>query len=144
MSDCGPVTRFEAIIDIIAVPAISLLFLFRVTAIYLHSRVAIAIFVTCWLALLGSFVYNSLTLLSGSIHTSKTRPCNLVGRTTDAWAYIANGIFDTLVYLAISWRLASTSMIGNSFWDRLRSFIRGDGLLGLSKVLLKSGQFYYL
>lgn len=143
MHNCRTITRFEAIINIIAVPAISLLFLLRVTAIYLHNKVVIAIFAACWLALLGSFVLDSLTMLSGFMRPSKAKLCNLPGRTTDAWAYIANAVFDTLVYLAISWRLASTSM-SSSWMGRLKSFVKGDGLLGLSKVLLRSGQFYYL
>jgi hypothetical protein len=64
--------------------------------------------------------------------------------SSDAWGFVANSIYDTLIYLAISWQLASFSMAGDGWKDRLRSFVSGDGLLGLSKALLQSGQIYYL
>lgn len=145
MHDCLPITRFQAAVNIIAVPAISLLFLLRVNAIYLHNKIIVAIFIACWLGLFGSFLLDSLTMLAEFLHPAKSKPCNLAGRSTDAWAYVANATFDTLVYLAISWRLVSTSMISHCGWrDRLRSFVKGDGLLGLSRALLRSGQYYYL
>jgi len=83
-------------------------------------------------------------MFSKFLHIEENKPCSLTGRSTDAWAYTASAIFDTLIFLAISWRLASTSMIGSSWSDRLRSFVGGEGLLGLSKVLLRGGQSYYI
>jgi hypothetical protein len=61
----------------------------------------------------------------------------------DALAYISTATFDTLMYLSISWRLASFATI-DRWQDRLRLFITGNGLGWLSKVLLQSGQMYYL
>lgn len=144
MHNCRTITRFEAIINIIAVPAISLLFLLRVTAIYLHHRIVMTFFGICWLGLLVSFVIDSVTMFSNFLHLSEFEICSVTGRSTDAWAYTASAIFDTLIFLAISWRLASSSMIGDSWRDRLRSFVRGEGLLGVSKVLLRGGQSYYM
>jgi len=83
-------------------------------------------------------------MFSKFLHIEENKPCSLTGRSTDAWAYTASAIFDTLIFLAISWRLASSSMIGDSWRDRLRSFVRGEGLLGVSKVLLRGGQSYYI
>jgi hypothetical protein len=51
--------------------------------------------------------------------------------------------YDTLVFLAISYRMVSLSMINSTWSARARSFIRGDGLHHLSKALLQSGQVYY-
>jgi hypothetical protein len=105
------------------------------------------IFGVCWLGLLSSFALDSVTIFSDFLRLTlvQTRPCDLAGRTTDAWAYVASAIFDTLVFLAISWRLISTSIIGSASWrDRLKSFVKGEGLLDLSKLLLRSGQFYYM
>jgi len=141
---CQKTIQFAAVVNVVTVPAISLLFLLRVTAIYLHNRIVMTFFGVCWWGLLLAFVLDSTTIFSDFLHLDQYRPCSLVGRTTDAWAYIASGIFDTLIFLAISLRLASTSMIGNSWRDRLSSFVRGKGLLRLSKILLRSGQLYYL
>jgi hypothetical protein len=51
---------------------------------------------------------------------------------------------DTLVFLAISYRMTSFAMVKSTWRARTKSFFTGDGLYYLSKVLLQSGQIYYL
>lgn len=54
-------------------------------------------------------------------------------------------IYDTLVFLAISYRIVSYSNLEGASWRaRSRSFFRGNGLYSLSKALLQSGQVYYM
>lgn len=53
-------------------------------------------------------------------------------------------VYDTLVCLAISYRLAANSMTGPNLRSRLMSIISGEGLYSLSKSLMRSGQLYYL
>ena len=53
-------------------------------------------------------------------------------------------VYDTLVCLAISYRLAANSMTGPNLRSRLLSIISGEGLYSLSKSLMRSGQLYYL
>jgi hypothetical protein len=57
---------------------------------------------------------------------------------------IAHFAFDTLVFFAISLRIVSFSIVGDTFGARMRSFFRGDGLPNLSRSLLYGGQLYYL
>jgi hypothetical protein len=57
---------------------------------------------------------------------------------------ILTAVFDTLVFLAISYKMVSISMADNNCSAHVRSFFRGDGLHKLSKSLLRSGQVYYL
>jgi hypothetical protein len=57
---------------------------------------------------------------------------------------ISTIFFDTLVFFAISYRMASIAMVGGTWGARVKSFVRGDGLYHLSKALLQSGQVYYL
>jgi hypothetical protein len=57
---------------------------------------------------------------------------------------IAHFVFDTLVFLAISARIVSFSIVGDTFGERMRSFFRGDGLSILSRSLLYGGQLYYM
>jgi hypothetical protein len=52
--------------------------------------------------------------------------------------------FDTLVFFAISFRVASYSMVGDTFSGRMRSFLRGEGLPKLSRCIIHGGQSYYL
>jgi len=56
---------------------------------------------------------------------------------------ILASVNDTLVFLAISCRMVSRSMVNSTWSARAKSFIRGDGLQHLSKSLLQSGQAYY-
>lgn len=119
------------------------LFLIRVTAIYSQDRWISAFFVASWVVVLGLYIYDdTLAALAFAEHPESQR-C-IEGPGHGALGSLANAIFDTLVYLAISWRITSYSVAGDNWKDRLRSFTRGDGLLGLSKSLLYSGQIYYL
>ncbi|KZP28806.1 hypothetical protein FIBSPDRAFT_947212 [Athelia psychrophila] len=124
--------------DCLTLPTASLLFYIRLSAIYLHGKRAMASFGMIWGAVMGYAIcacvqaYEQFTL----IHTIS--PSN-----TTAWIFIANVIFDTLVYLAASWRLSAFSTAGDSRKQRFLSFTIGKGLLSLTKALLRSGQFYY-
>jgi len=65
-----------------------------------------------------------------------------------AHAYMAVPIIltaanDTLVFLAISYRMVSSAMVASTWRARTRSFFTGEGLYHLSKSLLQSGQAYY-
>jgi hypothetical protein len=53
-------------------------------------------------------------------------------------------VYDTLIFLMISYRVVSISMVSDTWSARAKSFVRGDGLHHLSKALLQSGQAYYL
>ena len=96
----------------------------------------------CWLSVLGLFIYDTTTILSRFANDGESFQCYSVKRF-DALGYIATAAYDTLMYLAISWRLASFGTSDN--WkSRVRAFVTGDELSKLSKVLLHSGQAYYL
>jgi hypothetical protein len=57
--------------------------------------------------------------------------------------FILNAIYDTLVFIAISLRIVSRSLAGDTFGAYMRSFLRGDGLPVLSKSVMQGGQLYY-
>ena len=123
-------------------PAISGLFFVRLSAVYAHDKRIIAIFGSFWLVVLGIFIFDTTTVLSRYSSPSLSQQCFVFTRT-DTWGFIATAAYDTLMYLAISSRLATFAP--TSGWKaRLKSFITGDGLGWLSKVLLRSGQIYYL
>ena len=58
-------------------------------------------------------------------------------------SFLAVFIFDTAVFLAITMRMLSIS-ITDTWRGRLSFFFGGDGLGHVTKVLLHSGQLYYL
>ncbi|KAK7695329.1 hypothetical protein QCA50_002520 [Cerrena zonata] len=89
----------------------------------------------------------SMTIRPGSARIDATSiGCNLNQvKPLGSPGFVAITIFDTLVFVAISAKVLKI----NSEWrfpgkSWIASFIHGDGLSHLSKVLLRSGQFYYL
>jgi hypothetical protein len=140
---CKMVARFIGAANIFIMPAISSLFFFRLIAVYSYDKFVVTFFGSCWLVVLGIFIFDTTTVISRSLADADAAKQCFVYTHTDAWGYIATAVYDTLMYLAISWRLASFAM--DDQWNsRLRSFATGGGLSGLSKVLLRSGQMYYL
>ncbi|KAF7967639.1 hypothetical protein HWV62_33623 [Athelia sp. TMB] len=55
----------------------------------------------------------------------------------------ATFVNDTIVFLAITYRLTADAAVGNDWRSRLLSIVRGKGLRRLSRSLLQSGQLYY-
>ena len=122
-------------LNIVIMPAASTLFFVRLAAVYSRNKCIMAFFGICWLFVLGLFTFDSARGLQS--------PLSFMVHPVDAWGYLATTCYDTLMYLFISWKLASSAMV-DRWQDRLRSFITGDGLGWLSRVLLHSGQTYYL
>lgn len=81
-----------------------------------------------------------------AVHIPYTRHCVFNTKNTAYFAIpsIMTCTNDTLVFLAISYRLTSDAATEGSWRVRVRSFITGDGLYSLSRSILKSGQLYYL
>jgi hypothetical protein len=127
--------------NIVIMPAASGLFFIRLSAIYSRDKYIMALFGSCWLVILGIFVFDSAEGIMQCSNEDSLQCFTVQG--IDAWGYIATAVYDTLMYLAISWRLASFAT-ADRWQDRLKSFITGDGLGWLSKILLQSGQAYYL
>lgn len=125
--------------DCLTLPTASLLFYIRLSAIYLHDKRAMVFFGLLWSAVMGYFIYDTV-----QSHEQFAQIHSISPGKNHAWIYITNAIFDTLVYLAISWKLAAFSTSNDGYKQRLLSFTTGDGLLGLTKALLRGGQLYYL
>ena len=131
--------RIMSAINIVNMPTVSALFFIRVRAIYFYNKHVTAFFGCCLLGVLASFVFETVV---GQTRCSKTSSC-FKNQHRDAWSYIATAVYDSLMYLSISWRLASLST-AETWKARFKSFFTGDGLCWLSKALLQSGQLYYL
>ncbi|KAK7692447.1 hypothetical protein QCA50_004072 [Cerrena zonata] len=90
----------------------------------------------------------STTLLSLSIPFSSglnhVTVCNISDvRPIEATGFIAVELFDTVVFVAVSIQVVRSS-IAVSRHDRLATFVTGSQLGHVSKVLLQTGQLYYL
>ncbi|KAJ7434706.1 hypothetical protein FB451DRAFT_1063145 [Mycena latifolia] len=125
-----------------AVPATASLFFFRIAAVFNANKPVVLFFLVAWIATLGSSLLVPFAVFGGHI-ASTPRCINTAVKPFGAAGTIANACTDTLVFVALSWRLTFNGT-SPGLSGRSQSFVRGKGLPRLSKLLLQSGQLYYL
>ncbi|KAF7349071.1 hypothetical protein MVEN_01429000 [Mycena venus] len=127
----------------IAMMANSLLFFLRARAIFNKNPYLVAFFFCLWLSVVAAAIALPTSEKAGTI--GPTAYCMIL----DSKPYgIAMGItpviHDTVLFLAISWRLFGNSYVDHGLKGNLRAFFTGEYLPQFSKAVLKDGQLYYL
>jgi len=105
--------------------------------------VTVAFFAFMWLAVLAG----CLTMPQGIAGTNigPTEYCTIASfQPYVSAATLIPLVNDTLVFLAISWRLMRNAHAENSLGTKFRTLAFGHYLPSLSKALLQDGQAYYL
>ncbi|KAJ7653414.1 hypothetical protein B0H17DRAFT_1186358 [Mycena rosella] len=127
----------------IAVPSTSLLFFFRVRAIYGGTLTITAVFGILWVMELAACI--PVPFGTGGTNIESTRYC-LVAELAPSigGAAIAPTVFDTAVFLAISYRLIGNAHIASSRRQTWRVMFRAAHLPSFSKTLFVDGQVYYM
>jgi len=127
----------------LAIAGTTLLFFLRVRAVFNRNKFVVAFFAFMWIAVLAG----NLTTMWGIVGAKigSTNYCTI----THVEPYIASAsvitlVNDTLVFLAITWRLMGHSYVDNSIRTGFRIFAFGEYMPALSKALLQDGQAYYL
>ncbi|KAI0072256.1 hypothetical protein K474DRAFT_1605455 [Panus rudis PR-1116 ss-1] len=120
----------------------SLLFFFRVRAVFNQTKIIIAFFALTWLATFGCAM--TIPFSVDGVHIGTTKNCV----NSDVKPYASAGMIviavnDTLVVLAISGQLMMHSLAG-SFTEKVRAFFSGKGMGVMSRSILHTGQQYYL
>jgi hypothetical protein len=131
----------------LSIGATGLLFFLRLRAIYNRDRLVVAVFFILWLGLLASAILLPVGFKGGAIEN--TPYCTYVSVSRVAfYSRLGPLVFDTLVFVAISWRL---SRIGNLDKTGLRAgkktitkMVLGTDLPTFTRGLLIDGQIYYL
>ncbi|CAA7262454.1 unnamed protein product [Cyclocybe aegerita] len=143
----GPCFNFNKGVDwmfAIAMSSTSFLFLIRVLAIFHRHKYVRAFFILMWLGVVAGVLTATQGVIGGSI--GPTEYCMV----SQAKPYVGAAVVvplvnDTLVFLAISWKLMGNTCVENpTLKSELRAFFRGNYLPALSRGLLKDGQVYYL
>ncbi|KZP14901.1 hypothetical protein FIBSPDRAFT_1048550 [Athelia psychrophila] len=122
----------------------SLLFLLRVRAVYLRSRYVTALFGAFWLVTVS--VNIALTAKVHGVHSPSPAAngrCIMAGTQSVSLPLASIFVNDTLIFLAISYRLTANAVTDGGRHSRLLTIFKGKGLYSLSQSLLQTGQLYY-
>ncbi|KAJ7616071.1 hypothetical protein FB45DRAFT_841714 [Roridomyces roridus] len=127
----------------VSVSSIALLFYIRVRAIYSHGLFITVFFGALWLAVLGT----SLTITFGGdaepIGPTKYCLVTKLDSYVGASAIVITA-HDTAVFLAISYRLITNTLVLDSHLDLLKALVNPVYLPSFSRSLFVDGQSYYM
>ena len=151
-STCIKLDRLAVFFYCSALVFTSLLFFFRTRAVFQTYPWIIAFFAGLWLAVLGGClafivdIFEPEPMMDPTSELNTTQICINSGiNPFVAAAMIISLINDTLVFMAISWRLSHNSYESYGTLQRgIRFLIFGDYLPVFSRVLFQDGQSYYL
>ncbi|THU93587.1 hypothetical protein K435DRAFT_725263 [Dendrothele bispora CBS 962.96] len=153
ISNCARLEIILALGVAASTNSISFLFLLRVRAIFHESREAQIFFATFWLI---SAACSALFFKFSDGEHSITNPqkCTF-GKIHPIFSSVASGlflVFDTMVYLAISFRLfrifqfernLENIVLGTGLHNKASSFFTGRCLPAFSRSFLRDGQLFY-
>ncbi|KZP19464.1 hypothetical protein FIBSPDRAFT_1045441 [Athelia psychrophila] len=126
----------------IAMASTSFLFFLRVRAVYLRSVHITALFGALWLVLTVLYIQTDST-----VKTERRSPegyCPPPDLKSLPWLIAVTLVNDTMVFIAISYRLVADSATAERSWhSSLCSIVKGQGLYSLSRSLMRTGQLYY-
>lgn len=124
----------------VSMPFSSFLMYCRVRAVYDYSVPVKTVFGVLWLIVAGTCIGASPAVQGTSVG-GRCLPTSV--KSFGAMGILATAINDALIFLAISHRLLTFHSSSERWQDRMKGFLRGEGLSKLSKLLLQTGQIYY-
>jgi hypothetical protein len=142
LTNCNTLLYVMGTLILVVAPSKTTLFFLRVKAVYANNKNVAKFFGFLWFVV---FAFNCLAPFATKAaripsvrrcYVAKIEPYGLI-------PILAHISFDSPVF-AISLRILSFSVVGDTLGDRARSFFRGEGLPNLSKSVLHGGQLYYL
>ncbi|KAJ3479089.1 hypothetical protein NLI96_g9302 [Meripilus lineatus] len=144
VADCPMNGKAVVWLSVLSIPLNALLFLMRIRAVFHKSRYTQFVFVFLWLTVLAGSLFQPSCVKFANIPLPIGNFCvpitvNMYCATTSVTVMV----FDTTVFLAISGRLLLYTL-AESWSGRIRLFFSGNGIPRLSKMLMRSGQQYYL
>ncbi|KZP25787.1 hypothetical protein FIBSPDRAFT_949899 [Athelia psychrophila] len=141
VGDCVAIFIATGVFSTMSIATTSYLFLLRVRAVYLQSRPITIVFGGLWLTMIALVILaNASTHVA---HVPGTQFCTSTDTTYFSLQSISSFVNDSLIFLAISYRLASNSATELTWRSWALSIIKGKGLYHLSRSLMKTGQLYY-
>ncbi|KAF9044934.1 hypothetical protein BJ165DRAFT_1369855 [Panaeolus papilionaceus] len=140
---CAHFAKIVAVFYPIAVPAASLLFFFRLKAVFNCNLPVISFFAFVWLCLLASCILFPFGLYGARI--GETLYCRISSAKTYIIAPVMISLgYDTLILIAISWKLMVNTHINHDIQTGVKTMVRGDYLPAFSRALHQDAQLYYM
>ncbi|KZP32791.1 hypothetical protein FIBSPDRAFT_1012776 [Athelia psychrophila] len=131
----------------VAIASTSFLFFLRVRAVYLQSRTITIMFGALWVVTISIGIgFIALEVRGAEKLGSYTPYCTNTNTTIKyhSMPITMTFVHDTMVFLAISYRLAADAVTAADWRSRVLPIVTGKGLFSLSRSLMKTGQLYYL
>ncbi|EJD00308.1 uncharacterized protein FOMMEDRAFT_91359 [Fomitiporia mediterranea MF3/22] len=128
----------------LAVSSTSLLFFFRIRAIFNQEKIVVVLFGFLWLCVFAGCM--TVPFAIAGTHIGPTVFCiNSAVKPYSSAGIIISAVNDTLVLIAISLRiLYNSASIQDNVGARIKAFWNGRSLPSLSRSILQGGQQYYL
>ncbi|KAF9457889.1 hypothetical protein BDZ94DRAFT_1227223 [Collybia nuda] len=147
IDDCDTLTKATCAVYHVTVSSTALLFFLRVRAIFNRNTYITVGFFTLWVIVLGGSLTSVLS--ATGVHIGNTKYCTFSDLKTyrSAVANITLAIFDTAIFIGITWRLSNSHLSikkTNSADLKPRFHLFGRYLPVFTKALLHDGQKYYL
>ncbi|KAJ7066918.1 hypothetical protein C8F01DRAFT_1119579 [Mycena amicta] len=122
----------------------SLLFFLRAAAVYDRNPWFRVFLFTMWLSVLAAGISLPIGIHGGNI--GPTPYCSTASAKpyTGSMISIIPLIHDTVVFIAISWRLLQNAYVDDTTGGNFRAFFSGKNLPSFSRAVLVDGQMYYL
>ncbi|KAK6977385.1 hypothetical protein R3P38DRAFT_2666665 [Favolaschia claudopus] len=150
LGKCVLARKFYEVGCAIAVPTNTLLIFLRARAIFNNNKYLVLLFFLLWLTVAGTAIMPAIPGMITAANIGPTKYCTTKSDKSFTGLFtIAPPIHDTVVFVAISWRMFQTSHLGDSNGSRrrrdtIKAAITGEYLPRFSKAVLKDGQMYYL
>ena len=142
IGDCNFIRRVSFLYAV-ALPFTVLFLVFRVVALYMNSKYAVAFFGLSWLAFLANSIFVSMGVVGMQI--GNTPYCAQASfQLQSILSTIIPTIHDSLIFMATTWVFMKNSNRKPSVENSFDIMVLGKNLLPLSKSLLRDGQLYFL
>jgi hypothetical protein len=129
---------------VICIPATSLLFFFRVRAVFSGSKYIIWFFSFMWLAVLGSALTVPQAGFATRIGSMRYCTTRIILQPFTVVCVIVSLVYDTLVLLALTVGFVMNTHRELTLKQGVRTMMYGDYLPAFSRTMLRDNQMYYL
>ncbi|KAJ3483450.1 hypothetical protein NLI96_g6301 [Meripilus lineatus] len=153
LGHCSTIHILMGVSFVLTLGTTSLLLYIRVCAILEHSTLSIIFFGFLWLSIVMTTLVCPFT--SEVTYIGPTKYCRFtfdLAYGFPTWPIVITTVFDTLVLLAISWKLVRDIGIffpvrgenDSSIWRSMKMLVTSEGLPLFSQSLLRGDKKYYL